>query len=256
MLRKARYRCVLIIALMVSAHLMMRNLSQSGSKIWMSHRMSFGVYVFSVKSEVFRVIEAEEGSTSDGLLIAEIHARAVESPVYFHEEFSLIPSQFGRMEIGREVVLKHEFTLRTEANGISIDVKELQSSKVLRDAILASAHQDDLTVAMDQVIRSSPSLTGKVLNGQKTSLAIVANATWVIGVAWLVIEGILAYLRSRRYEAQKHHTLCFSCSYQLTRDMYQCPECGTHINWRAYPLAQVSFPAPAAQSQPSPQTHQ
>jgi len=240
MLRKARYRVVLYILLLLIAYIALQMLASPDQPPWGSHRLAFTVYADSLDSTEFKVIESSDSRTIDGVYLAVVLIQIIESPVYFRDEFELLDTGFKRVEIGRSVEVRPGFNLTADANDASADIAAIRSNDFLKDLILTSVEEGDLTPAMEHLIRDNATLGGKVIEYPRLVTTVVANVLWMFGWLALVFEGILEYLRGRRRKHQRHHDLCLHCSYQLTRDLQQCPECGTQINWRSYsPEARV-----------------
>lgn len=246
MLRKARYRVALCVLLLVCAYITLEMLASPYQPPWQSRRLAFTVYTDSLDSKDFKFIESSDTRSIDGIYLAVVLIQIIESPIYYRDEFDSLWMGFMLIDIGKRIEIGWRAEMRPgisftgEANQASVDIEDIKSPEFLRSMILGVSSEHDLTPAMEQVLRYSPLLGGKDIHYPRFLTAIIANIIWLLGWLTLVFEGILAYLRGRRRKHQRHHDLCLRCSYQLTRDLHQCPECGTQINWRSYsPEARV-----------------
>lgn len=201
---------------------------------WRSHRLVYTVYADSLESTTFHIIESSEDEQIDGVYLAVILINILESPLYEYKDFKFPMTKFNRIEIGRHVQLRRGFNFTEDANNASVDFKKLQSDPFLRTTILNSIESGELTPAMEHTIRNNPTLDGKVYNYPRVFIAMIANAMWLLGWIALLVEIIFAHLRRKKNRHRYFNDLCYRCDYQLTRDMHQCPECGTQINWRSY----------------------
>lgn len=239
MLGKARFRCAIIILLLVSAYMVFQVLGSEGIPPWRSHRLALTVVTDSLDSESFSVIDSSDSNDINGIYLAVIQVQIIESPVYFRDEFNFLSQGFNRIEIGRKVEIRPGFSFTAEANDASIDLEYLQSTEFLRSTILGSIEGHELSPAMDRIVRGGPTLAGKVYNYPRAVAAIAAGLVWVLGWLAMLVELVLAHIRRKRLRHRCFNDLCLNCAYKLNRGMSQCPECGEAVDWRAYPTSRI-----------------
>jgi predicted RNA-binding Zn-ribbon protein involved in translation (DUF1610 family) len=234
MLNLARYRCLFYILTLIAAYIAMEALGGERLHPWRSHRMVFAAYVDSLDSTDFYIVESTDTQPDDGIYVLMIQINVIESPVYYSDEISFPSTKSNLIEIGRQVEVRRGYNFTEAASNASVDFKVLRSTDFLRATILNAVNERDLTHAMEHTIQSSPSLGGKVLNHPRLIVAMISNLLWVLGWFALAIEIVLAHFRRKKNRLRYLNDLCYTCDYQLTRDMTQCPECGDSVNWRNY----------------------
>lgn len=249
MLRKARYRCLLYLLIMASARYTFYSLDKT--KTTPNGRVSVAplVYVNSLESSEYLVRHKDDGQSRDGLLVAQVLIKVDDMPASFTDVFGIRSSSGSTIELGRRVEVQPSVIEYQQRDDLKVDFAELESLDFILCALRSAPEDVVLTPAMERVLVEGSSKGGLVLNYPRTVAAVTANVLWAAGVFAFVAEAILAFLRGQRHEHKRHHDLCFQCSYQLTRDMRRCPECGQTISWRAY-----ASPAPNARSRSSQQT--
>lgn len=169
-----------------------------------------------------------------GVLIAVVNVQVMESPVYFQDEFAHMPRWGKRIDIGRQVEVRPGFNFKATGEGASSQQETLQSYDSVRNSIFDLVDEGDLTPAMDSTIRESATLSGTIIDTPRVVLTFIAISLWALMWFALLFELIFAHFRRKKNRHRYFNDLCFGCNYQLTRDMDQCPECGTQIHWQSY----------------------
>ncbi len=236
MLPRARYRCLLYILVLLCAYIAIRMMAEANETPGKSFRINRTVYVDSLNSNELKVIDSADAGSVDGVYIAVILINVIESPVYFRDVYNYPTVPSSRIEIGKHIDLRPGFSYTAESNLSNADVRAIESEEFLRNSILAATQGLKFSPAMQRALRKGTSLGGRVLNYPKLITVVIVDMLWVLGWVALLAEGVLAYYRGKRHQRQRHCELCFQCSYQLSRDMVQCPECGQQIHWRAYAM--------------------
>lgn len=235
MIGKARYRVVIYLLVIACAYTVLSVLSGPSSPPWNAVRVRSTVLVDALTSPSYRVIGAADEDSDDGIVVARVLIQVIESPIYFSDEFEALNlNGFPRIEIGKRVETRLGVTSYYAQDQLTIDLDELETIEFVRNSVLSIGTAAQLTPTMKAVIVENASTQGRLFSYPRAALAMIANLLYAAAVFAVVIELILAYFRDKRRVHQSQNDLCLQCSYQLTREMSRCPECGHSVSWRAY----------------------
>lgn len=222
------------VVILMSAYGILQVLARPNPNPWRSHRLAYSVFADSTASAEYRIIDSTDTREDEGVMIAVVNVQIIESPIYFRDEFAFMPRWGKRIEIGRDVEVRPGYNFNAIGEGAANQQDAIQTFQFVRDSILDLVDEGDLTPTMDSTIRNSATLGGKMIDTPRVVRTFIAMSLWVLMWFVLLFELVLAYFRRKKNRHRYFNDLCFRCDYQLTRDMHQCPECGTQINWRSY----------------------
>ena len=237
MLSKARYRIVIYLLVIACAYTALSVLAGPSSPPWHSVRVRPVVVVDSLDATTYRVVDTSNEENIEGIVVAQVLIQIIESPIYFADEFEALKfNGVRRIEIGKRIETRFGVTSYYPADQLRIDLSEAESPQFVQTSIREADTDAQLTPTMKNIIVENASTQGRLINYTRATLALIAYLLYAAAIFAMLIELILAYFRAKRHRHQYQNNLCFQCSYQLTRDMNRCPECGQSVSWRAYAL--------------------